>query len=316
MSGAVWLPGERRTTVTVGTFDGVHRGHRAVLEEIVRRALSTGRASALVTFDPHPLEVVAPERAPCLLTTMAEKRFLWPQFGLDYVHVLRFTPALREMEPGSFVREILVGRLRVAELVIGYDHGFGKNRSGDVDTLRSLGGELGFDVDVVGPVESEGEADAVSSTGIRKAVAEGDLAAAARGLGRPYEALGEVVEGSGRGRELGFPTANLRFGPRKCLPPDGVYAVRIELGGERTGGMANLGPRPTFGEPERRFEVHLFEGPDRPLYGARPSVAFVKRLREVREFSGADELTAQLERDEAAARAALSAGRAGGVEVA
>lgn len=304
MSGPI-LPGGRRTTVTVGTFDGVHRGHRAVLDEIVRRARSTDRASVLVTFEPHPLEVVAPERAPCLLTTAAEKRLLWPLFDLDWVHVIPFTPRIRELSPEAFVRRVLVDRLHVGELVIGYDHGFGRDRSGDVDDLRRLGSELGFDVDVVGPVAGDGE-EAVSSSAIREAVAGADFAAAARGLGRPYAALGEVVKGSGRGRDLGYPTANLRLEDgKKCLPPDGVYAVRVDLDGEPRGGMANLGARPTFGEEARRFEVHVLDWPGEPLYGARPTVEFVARLRGVRRFEGPEALAAQLARDETVARREL-----------
>ena len=235
------LPGTRRTTVTVGTFDGIHRGHQAVLAEIVRRAREAGRAAVLVTFDPHPLEIVAPERAPALLTVADERRLLWPLFGRDYVHVVRFTEAVRQMPPEAFVRDVLVRRLRVGELVIGYDHGFGKDRSGNVDVLRRLGAEIGFAVDVVGPVEVDSQA--VSSSRVRHAVESADFPAAERGLGRPYSALGRVERGAGRGRALGFATANVRLAdPRKCLPPDGVYAVRVELDGTLHDGMANLGP--------------------------------------------------------------------------
>lgn len=306
------LPGSRRTTVTVGTFDGIHRGHQAVLAEIVRRAEAADRAAVLVTFDPHPLEVVAPGRAPALLTTADERRLLWPLFGLDYVHVVKFTEAVRLMAPEAFVRDVLVGRLRVGELVIGYDHGFGKDRSGDVEVLRRLGAEIGFDVDVVGPVEVDG--DAVSSSRVRRSVEVGDFAAAEAALGRPYAALGRVGRGAGRGRGLGFPTANLTLDDaRKCLPPDGVYAVRVELDGSLHDGMANLGPRPTFGEEERTLEAHLLDWDGEPLYGARPLVEFVARLRPVTRFAGPAELAAQLERDRGAARAALRPSSPGGV---
>jgi riboflavin kinase/FMN adenylyltransferase len=298
------LPGTRRTTVTVGTFDGIHRGHQAVLAEIVRRADAAERAAVLVTFDPHPLEIVAPERAPALLTVADERRLLWPLFDLDYVHMVRFTEAVRQMPPEAFVREILVDRLRVGELVIGYDHGFGKDRSGNVDVLRTLGSEIGFDVDVVGPVEVDSEA--VSSSRVRRAVEAADFAGAEAALGRPYSALGIVIRGSGRGRGLGFPTANVLLeDPRKCLPPDGVYAVRVELDGELHDGMANLGPRPTFGEDERRLEAHLLDWEGESLYGARPIVEFVARLRPVARFEGARQLGEQLERDRRAARGVL-----------
>ncbi|MGH7587562.1 MAG: bifunctional riboflavin kinase/FAD synthetase [Gemmatimonadota bacterium] len=303
MTREPYLPGRRRTTVTVGTFDGVHRGHQEVLREIVRRARAADRASVLVTFEPHPLEIVAPQRAPRLLTTPEEKLELWPLFDLDYVHVLPFTPALREMSPSRFVREVLVDRLRVGELVIGYDHGFGKDRKGDVETLRRLADELDFRVDVVGPVAVE--AEAVSSSAVRRAVETGDLEAAARGLGRPYSVLGRVVRGAGRGRDLGFPTANLEPGRRKCLPPAGVYAVRAEIDGRGWSAMANLGPRPTFDDPGTGLEVHLFDWQGGDLYGARLHVEFVERLRGVRRFQGPGELAAQLAEDRGQARAAL-----------
>ena len=303
MSAEPYLPGRRRTTITVGTFDGVHCGHQEVLREIVRRARQADRASVLVTFEPHPLEIVAPERAPRLLTTPEEKLGLWPLFGLDYVHVLAFTPVLREMSPERFVRHILVDRLRVGELVIGYDHGFGKDRKGDVETLRRLAAELEFTVDVVGAV-SVGD-DAVSSTEVRRALETGDLAAAERALGRPYTALGRVLRGAGRGRGLGFPTANLEIDPRKCLPPAGVYAVWAEIGGRRWQAMANLGPRPTFGDERTALEVHVLDWPGAALYGARLIVEFVERLRDVRRFSGPHELAAQLDHDRDRARATL-----------
>ncbi|MDX1661699.1 MAG: bifunctional riboflavin kinase/FAD synthetase [Gemmatimonadota bacterium] len=308
--GGAWIPGERHTTVTVGTFDGVHRGHQAVLAEIVRRARATDRASVLVTFEPHPLQIVAPERAPDLLTTAAEKRLLWPLFGLDYVVEVPFTESLRRMEPEAFVRRILVERLRVGELVIGYDHGFGKDRKGDVDVLRSLGESEGFEVDVVGAVGVEGnraeERAAISSTEIRRAVARADFETATRGLARPYSAVGEVVHGAGRGEALGYATANVRTEPKKCLPPDGVYAVRMELDGEAFDGMANLGASPTFDDFERRLEVHAFDWSGGSLYGARPRVEFVERLRAVERFDHAEALVEQIERDEADARAALA----------
>jgi riboflavin kinase/FMN adenylyltransferase len=313
MGRTPYLPGRRRTTITVGTFDGVHRGHQEVLREIVRRARAADRASVLVTFEPHPLEIVAPDRAPRLLTTLEEKLELWPLFDLDYVHVLPFTTDLREMSPARFVREVLVDRLRVGELVIGYDHGFGKDRKGDVDTLRGLAGELGFVVDVVGPVAVDMEA--VSSTAVRRAVETGDLEAAARGLGRPYSVLGRVARGAGRGRELGYPTANLEPGRRKCLPPTGVYAVRVEVEGVEWPAMANLGPRPTFGDARANLEVHLLDWPGEELYGARLHVEFVERLRGILRFGDPAELAAQLAEDRARARAALGRGpiRATGV---
>ncbi len=290
----------------MGTFDGVHRGHQEVLREIVRRARAADRASVLVTFEPHPLEIVAPESAPRLLTTPEEKLELWPLFDLDYVHVLPFTPELREMSPERFVDEVLVERLRVGELVIGYDHGFGKDRKGDVETLRHLASELDFTVDVVSAV-AVGK-DAVSSTGVRRAVECGDLEGAERALGRRYSVLGRVSRGAGRGRELGFPTANLETDSRKCLPPAGVYAVWAEIEGRTWPAMANLGTRPTFDDDRKVLEVHMLDWAGSALYGARVIVEFARRLRDVRRFAGPAELAAQLERDRDRTRQILHSG--------
>ncbi|HXE56401.1 MAG TPA: bifunctional riboflavin kinase/FAD synthetase [Gemmatimonadales bacterium] len=291
------------STVTVGTFDGVHLGHQAVLREIAERARQAGRKSVLVTFEPHPLEVVNPQAAPPLLTVGAERRVALAQTALDYVVFLRFDRRLAAMSPERFVEEVLLGRCRMRELVIGYDHGFGRGRSGDVETLRRLGAAHGFAVDVVGPVELAGHP--VSSTQIRRAVAGGDLATAARLLGRPYQVSGRVGQGAGRGRSLGTPTINLAdLHPRKLLPPDGVYAVWVEWRGGRVGGMMNQGPRPTFGDSRRVLEVHLFDVAG-DLYGEWVTVEWVRRLRDTRVFASAEELRAQLQRDRERALEAL-----------
>jgi riboflavin kinase / FMN adenylyltransferase len=292
------------TVVTVGSFDGVHRGHAAVLEEIARRARAAGRHSVLVTFDPHPLAVVNPAAAPPLLTTGPERREILAQTGLDYAVLLRFDHRLAELAAEDFVREILLRRCGMRELVIGYDHGFGRGRQGDVAMLRRLGATDGFSVDVVPEVQVDGHP--VSSTLVRRAVAGGDLDRAASLLGRPYYLTAEVVPGDGRGRTIGFPTANLgRVPPRKLLPPDGVYAVRVEWRGGRADGMMNQGGRPTFQQGERSLEVHLLDW-EGPLYGEWLKVEWVARLRDVRRFASADALRAQLERDRHAARAALA----------
>ncbi|HSR40625.1 MAG TPA: bifunctional riboflavin kinase/FAD synthetase [Longimicrobiales bacterium] len=294
----------RGTVVTVGTFDGVHRGHWAVLQEIRRRAAETGRRSVLLTFHPHPLRIVRPEEAPPLLTTPVEKKEILAESGLDWAVFLSFTRKLSRYEPERFVREILVGRLDVEELVIGYDHGFGRGRSGDVDTLRILGGELGFAVDVVEPVEA-GE-EAVSSTRIRRAVAEGAMDAARKGLGRPYSVRGVVVRGEGRGRTLGFPTANLKVDDgHKLVPPAGIYAVRGVLRSGTWGGALHIGPRPTFRGSPPTVELHLIDF-DADLYGEAVRVDFVKRLRDVRPFASADALVEQMREDVEEAREALA----------
>lgn len=296
--------GREGTTVTVGTFDGVHPGHRAVLEEIVRRARAAGRKSVLVTFEPHPLEVVNPSAAPALLTTAPERREILAQTELDYVVFLQFDRRLAAMSPDAFVREVLERRLGMRELVIGHDHGFGRGRAGDVETLRRLGNEDGFLVDVVGAVEIGGHP--VSSTQIRRAVTGGDLKSAARLLGRPYTVSGEVVRGAGRGRTIGIPTINLGGVPaNKLFPPDGVYAVWVETPEGRVGGMLNQGPRPTFGDSNRTVEAHLFDH-EGDLYGAWVRIEWIERLRDTRKFESATQLIAQLAEDRVRAAAVIA----------
>jgi riboflavin kinase/FMN adenylyltransferase len=298
--------GGRGAVVTVGTFDGVHRGHREVLQEITRRAQRTGRRSVLVTFHPHPLRVVRPEMAPPLLTTAAEKKELLAESGLEYAVFLPFTRALQQYPARRFVEEILLGRLGMEELVIGYDHGFGKDREGSVETMRALGAELGFAVDVVGAVRT-GE-EPISSSRIRRALEDGDVVAAARGLGRPYSLRGVVVRGDQRGRKLGYPTANIRVGdPEKLLPREGVYAVYGWVGETRVPGLLHLGSRPTFQGAPPTVELHLLDWSG-DLYGREVRVNFCACLRGVHRFASVEELVAQMQRDEAAARALFRGG--------
>ena len=276
-----------------------------MLREIARRAGAAGRASVLVTFEPHPLEVVNPQAAPPLLTTGVERREILAQLPLDYVLFLRFDRRLASLTPEEFVRGVLLERCHMRELVIGHDHGFGRGRSGDADTLRRLGAAHGFAVDVVEAVDV-GEQH-VSSSRIRRAVAGGDLATAARMLGRPYQVSGKVGEGERRGRLLGVPTINLaEVPPQKLLPPDGVYAVRVEWRGGRAGGMMNQGPRPTFQDGRRTLEAHLFDF-DGDLYGEWVRIEWVERLRDVARFASADALQQQLDRDRTRAREVLAA---------
>lgn len=293
------------STVTVGSFDGVHLGHQAVLQEIDRRARAVGRSSVLVTFDPHPLEVVNPEAAPPLLTTGPERLEILALAPLDYVLLMRFDRHLASLTPEEFVRDVLLDRCAVRELVIGHDHGFGRGRSGDVETLHRLGKSHGFEVDVVPPVDFGGQH--VSSSRIRRAVAGGDLATAAAMLGRPYGVVGRVGYGERRGRLLGVPTINLsELSPRKLLPPDGVYAVRVEWRGGSAGGMMNQGIRPTFEDGRRVLEAHIFDF-DGNLYDEWVRIEWVERLRDTERFGSAEELKQQLERDRTRAVAALAA---------
>jgi riboflavin kinase/FMN adenylyltransferase len=289
--------------VTVGTFDGLHRGHQQVLAEVVRRARERSLASVLVTFDPHPLEVLNPAACPKLLTLLEEKQELLAGAGLDRVVMLPFTREVAHQSPEQFIRRLRAEHA-LRELVLGYDHAFGRGRSGDEALVRRLGAAEGFDVAVVDAVREDGQP--ISSTLIRAAVAHGDLTAAARWLGRPYGLLGRVVPGAGRGRTIGVPTLNLAPPDvRKLLPPDGVYAVWVWWRGTRYGGMMNQGPRPTFAEQGRTLEVHLFDF-SAELYGETVRVEWVERLRDVQAFPSRDALVAQLERDRQAARASLN----------
>jgi riboflavin kinase/FMN adenylyltransferase len=292
------------SVVTVGTFDGVHLGHHAVLEEMTHRANASGRTSILVTFEPHPLEVVNPAAAPPRLTTADERLEVLVTSAIDRVVTLHFDRAMAAMQPDEFVDQILIGRCGMSELVIGHDHGFGRGRQGGVDTLRALGETRGFPVVVVPPVTIAGGAT-VSSTVIRRAVAGGDLGSAAKHLGREYAFLGTVERGAQRGRTLGFPTLNFAMSPRKLLPPDGVYAVVVDTPAGRFGGMMNQGHRPTFNDGRRLLEVHLF-GYEGDLYHRQLRVTWVAPLRDVRRFDGEAALRQQLEQDRHDAKAALA----------
>lgn len=293
----------RPTVVTVGTFDGVHRGHWEVLGEITRRARAVGGRSVLVTFHPHPLRVVRPEQAPLLLTTPAEKRENLAQSGLEYVVFLPFTRTLQHYPARRFVKEILRARIGMDELVIGYDHGFGRDREGSVETLREIGLEAGFVVDVVDAFQVDGHA--VSSSRIRKLLAEGDAETAARLLGRRYSIEGVVVRGEQKGRDLGFPTANVEVGdPEKLLPAEGIYAVYGRVRGERIPGLLHLGPRPTFPGFAPTVELYLFDWSG-DIYGERVRVEVVRRLRGIQHFASVDALVEAMRADERAGREVL-----------
>ena len=296
-------PNVTKTAVTVGTFDGVHRGHLDVIARLIASAHANGVQSVAVTFDPHPLEIVNPSAAPQLLTVGDEKMEVLAESGLDYLVVLPFTPTLAALSAESFVDDVLRGRLRMAHLLIGHDHGFGRQRAGNPATLKALGATRGFSVEVIEPV-SDSTGRWISSTAIRRAIAGGDLASARQMLGRPYSVGGTVVKGDQRGRGLGFPTINLSPPPaRKLLPPDGVYAARVQTPRGPFGAMVNLGPRPTFGDLRRSIEAYLFDT-DGDFYDCCVRIDLLERLRDVQKFDTPAALVEQIRRDEVAARAA------------
>jgi len=301
---------DEHAVVTVGTFDGVHRGHQAILRYLTERARQQQGVSTVVSFDPHPREVVHGESVP-LLSTIRERAALLEQHGLERFVVIPFTKTFAQLSPQAYVDEILLQRVGLKEIVIGYDHRFGKNREGDRELLERMGSAHGFSVDVIPPQEVDH--DVVSSSKIRALLADdGDVHRAAELLGRPYALHGTVQEGEKRGRKLGYPTANIGVSdPDKLIPRIGVYATRVQVGDTAPiyGGMMNIGRRPTFDEMDVTVEVHLlgFEG---SIYGEMLHVEFLQRLRDEQKFDSVDALVAQLSRDEKHCRSVLNAAEA------
>ena len=284
------------SVLTTGTFDGVHLGHQAILRYLVDRAEEVGGRATVVTFDPHPREVLGASHV-AILTTLDERAEALQSYGVERFVVLPFTRDLSMLEPEAYVAEVLLGTVGMQEIVIGYDHHFGRNRAGDRLTLEALAAGYGFSVDVI-PEQVVADVT-VSSTQIRNALQHaGDVRRAASLLGRPYSFAGTVVKGDQRGRKIGFPTANLRTeDPRKLIPKPGVYAVRAETASGQYDGMMNIGRRPTFEtDGSVQAEVHLF-GFDGDLYGTLLRVHFVGRLRDERRFNGVEALVEQLRED-------------------
>jgi riboflavin kinase / FMN adenylyltransferase len=294
-------PDASPVVAALGTFDGVHLAHRAILA----KALARGRVLALpaitCTFDPHPMEVLQPDRAPRPISTLAERLALIAGTGVDGALVLRFTRELAAIEAEAFVENILVARLKVREIVVGYNHTFGRGARGDVSLLDALGRRLGFRVHVMPPFEADGVP--VSSTTIRTALQAGNVEAAARLLGRSYAVVGKVVRGTGRGRALGFPTANLAL-DRPLLAGSGVYACEAELDGVSGHAVVNIGVRPTFGEDRLAVEAHLLDQSG-DLYGRHIRLGFLRRLRDEQRFPSVDALRRQIAADVEAARRLL-----------
>lgn len=284
---------------SIGNYDGVHLGHRAILRAVIEEARRTESPAFLITFDPHPLVVVAPERRPQLLQTRRQKLAALEQTGLTDLLVLEFGPALAELSGESFFQELLAPHLRFTTIHVGENFRFGNRRSGNLELLRRIGAGVGFAVNGVPPVQVEGET--VSSSAIRAAVLEGDVERAWRMLGLPFALGGDVARGDGRGREIGFPTANLAV-ENEILPAAGVYVTEVVALAGRFPAMTNVGVRPTFTGRHVTVESHLldFSG---DLYRERVEVRFLARIREETRFSSAAELSDQIARDRAAAEA-------------
>lgn len=288
---------ESNTVVTVGTFDGVHHGHRKLMETVVHKATKRNARSVVVTFDPHPREIINPGKGGIkLLTTLKERCEILEDLGIDVLCVIPFDRDFSLLTSEEFVRNIIHDKIGVSEFVIGYDHHFGRDREGTIDTIENLGKELGFDSYVVSKQEM-GDVT-ISSTVIRKTLAEdGKVKKAADYLGREYLLNGIVMHGDERGRTIGYPTANLKpEHENKVIPKNGVYAVKVRVENEWFGGMMNIGVRPTFEDPERTIEVNIFDF-NREIYGDTIQVRFVDRIRDEIKFEGIEQLKDQLESD-------------------
>lgn len=288
---------DEQAVLTVGTFDGVHLGHQAILTRLDERSQATGGAATLVTFEPHPqLILQKPARPPIrLLTTIDEKIAILAALGLDRLVILGFSAEFSRVEPETFVRKYLHEKVGFCRFIIGHDHNFGRGRSGNIDLLQNLAGQLNFAVEEVPATTINGEQ--ISSTRIREAIARGDIKKANAMLGRPLRIKGQVVKGNGIGRNLGFPTANLDVDSgSKIVPGNGIYAGYGYLDSHQYLGLVSIGTRPTFNLNRRVFEVHLLDF-DGQLYGQEIEVDIIHRLRDEIHFDSIDALVAQMQRD-------------------
>lgn len=290
--------------VTIGTFDGVHLGHREVISKTVERANRCDGTSIVLTFDPHPMKVLRPEAWLPSLTSLQHRLKLIGELGANICLIVRFNRKFSSTPPEEFVRDVLVKRLKVKELLLGYNYVFGRDRSGDIDLMRRLADRYGFRVTKVGPVRMDGRV--ISSTLVRSCIDRGKLRKAQKFLGRPFSILGTVVKGSKRGRLIGYPTANIDP-HHEAIPPSGVYGVKVRLNNGLFFGILNIGTRPTFavGHPlEPTIEVHIFDF-DLKIYGKDLEIIFLKKLRDERRFETKEDLIEQIKIDEAKVRKEL-----------
>jgi len=291
-----------RCVLTIGVFDGVHRGHQLIIQRAVAKAKELGLPAVLMTFDPHPAEVVRPGMRPSELTSLRHRAEIVEELGVDAFCVVPFNRAFASTEPTAYVHEVLIDRLHVAAVVVGEDFRFGHKGAGTVELLQQLGDQWGFAVEGV-PLLSEGQLK-ISSTYVRACVDAGDVAAAALALGREHRVEGVVVHGDGRGSGLGFPTANLDAVPHAAIPADGVYAAWFVLGTKRLPAAVSIGTNPTFEGKERRVEAFVLqEGGN--FYGRRVALDFVERLRPMIKYDKVEEMLAEIDRDVARTRVLL-----------
>lgn len=288
----------KNPAITIGNFDGVHTGHQALFRKVKEWAQKLDGQSVVMTFHPHPLEVLFPGKPLSFITSHEQKLDLIADFGIDATIVVPFSKDFSQISAREFVEDLLVGSIGVKAVVVGYDYRFGRNREGDISFLRQLGEEHGFQVDTVPGIRMDDMV--VSSTAIRKMIVEGNISKANQLLGRLFEVSGTIIPGRKRGAGLGFPTANIRM-PAQTPPRTGVYVVEAEIDGNTYGGAANLGYNPTFGDVDLSLEVHLFDF-NQDVYGKPISVRFIDRLRDEKRFSGPQDLIDQIRKDVETAR--------------
>lgn len=288
-------PALKNTVAAIGIFDGVHKGHQHLIRRMVASARRRKSKSIVVTFHPHPVEVLHHKKV-AYLVSLPQRLELIKKLGVDIVMVIRFTEQFSRLRPEEFVEKYLVRRLGVQEVFVGDDFRFGQNRSGDVDSFEVIGKRFGFSVKHMRPVKKV--SDKISSSSLRELIGSGSLQEAASMLGRKVSVSGKVVHGSARGKELGYPTANIKV-DSGILPPQGVYVVRVGLNGRMLKGMVNLGSRPSFADknPQMHFEAHILDF-NKNIYGRNLNVEFIKKIRDEQKFSSVDELVSQIRSDE------------------
>jgi len=283
----------KNPAITIGNFDGVHKGHQALFQRVKQLAEELNGESVVVTFDPHPLEVLFPKKAPSFITSHRHKLDLIASCGIDATIIIPFDHEFSRMSAREFVEAVLVEKIGARAIVVGHDYRFGHSREGDIAFLKKLGEQYGFKVQIVTGLRANDSV--VSSTAIRQMIVSGNIKEANRLLGRFFEVSGTVIPGRKRGVSLGFPTANIRM-PAITSPRTGVYVVQAEVDGKTYGGAANLGYNPTFGDTDLSLEAHLFDF-DQDIYGKPITVRFIDRLRNELRFSSPAELAAQIRKD-------------------
>jgi len=287
---------DKNTVLTLGTFDGIHLGHQQIISAVVEKAKKNKMRNFVLTFDPHPRKVLSKDDKVYLLSSLEEKVEIFTKLGVENIFVIEFTKEFSQQPAEQFITDFLVNGTGVSEIVIGYDHHFGKGRGGNADTLTSIGLESGFKINIIQPYKLN---DIIlSSTKVRNTLSEGDVASAVKMLGRSYKFAGTVVGGDMRGRELGYPTANIQLDyPEKLLPLIGIYAVKVILHNQIYNGLLSIGRRPTFYEDgEVVSEVYIYDF-NRQIYGDKISIELVERLRGEEKFNSTDELIAQMNKD-------------------